>query len=173
MKPQTLRALLCVVFFAISVQRADAQQHDAKASASMRHVNLVVVLHGLDSVLALQHISISEVRFFGGPAVDRTVISWLSGKTSKQPVAAVDLDSVEGYRTTSGYDSIVVIGELNRLSGSSPSSPIRFTRVEKAPENDPVVNSDTPQTFWDSTVEPIIVTVGAAAIVALFFIIRS
>ena len=32
---------------------------------------------------------------------------------------------------------------------------------------------ETPKTFWESTLEPAVVVVGAAAIVALFFLIRS
>ena len=32
---------------------------------------------------------------------------------------------------------------------------------------------ETPKTFWESTLEPALVVVGAAAIVALFFLIRS
>lgn len=172
MKPDLPRLLFCVVLFAMLVQRAEAQ-HDAKQPAAVRHLNLAVVLHGLDSVLALQHISISEVRFFGGPAVDHFAIEWLAKKNTKQAVAAIDLDSVEGYRTASGFDSVVVTGELNRLSGMSPSVAVRFTRIEAATEMERVVNSDAPQTFWESTVQPIMVTAGAAAIVALFFIIRS
>jgi hypothetical protein len=36
-----------------------------------------------------------------------------------------------------------------------------------------VPHEDKPKTFWESTAEPILVTLGAAAIIALFFIIRS
>jgi hypothetical protein len=72
-----------------------------------------------------------------------------------------------------GIASIVVKGKLISSQNNKPGIIFSFTRYRKY---DLVYDnnvSNESNSFWDSTAKPILVTIGAVAAIALFFLIRG
>jgi hypothetical protein len=56
-----------------------------------------------------------------------------------------------------------------------PDQKFSFTKTSKYTTTFDYVGqeSNEPKSFWDSTAKPILVTLGAVAVIALFFLIRG
>ena len=84
-------------------------------------------------------------------------------------------NKITGYTSNEeiGVYSVSVNGKIRYLPPGTPDKTFSFTRLRRYTLEFENKISAEPKTFWDSTAKPILVTVGAAAVIALFFLVRG
>lgn len=130
---------------------------------------------GIDSILADKHIDRDKTSILADSAVRHIV----SEQLIDHATTIVTVHKVEQGEFPANWHRIVVSGSLTRTS--PPAHPEAFVfaayvmeGVKDLPYEELVIPlEDNQDGFWDSILQPALVTLGAAAIVALFFLIRS
>jgi hypothetical protein len=190
--------IVCAMVFALVLARANAFSQGAAALADARfdslgrvamanfvegkffwksHFDLLVPRE--DSSLFVQFALQRKDKhvFYGN---DPKIVPKLADDTERQVHIFTSIRRLLTYEQ-GGKDTVFARGSI-AVSGYTPgyvSVPFvstfevfRDTILPSARIN--TIATDTPQhSVWDSTLKPVLVTVGAAAIVALFFLIRS
>ncbi len=154
----------------------------------MYYANPEIIQVGLDSVLHSHQLTIESVRI-NGDLISPELLRVLSKPQTAIPVATVIIKHLwslqeigcpdcEPAMRRSTVDHVVVEGVIAFDEIGKPTIPFNFYRfASTAEEHSQQVNvskpAEAPKTFWESTAQPILVTLGAAVIIALFFLIRS
>ena len=159
-----------------------------KSLASVYYANPKIIQLGLDSVLRSHHLMIESVRI-NGDSIASELLRVLAKPQTAVPVATVIIKHLwalqeigcpdcEGAMRRNSIDYVAVEGVIAFDEIGKPTIPFNFYRFGSATEeHSPTVNvskpAEAPKTFWESTAQPILVTLGAVVIIALFFLIRS
>jgi hypothetical protein len=159
---------------------------NASTPVPISELDPILVERGIDSIRGVYHLSRVETRLTIDTPVKRLrdycnsrVLSGakatavITGISALQELACPQCEVIPNHETRVDVyaTGVLTFDETNR-----PSVPFTFHVIEvyKQPLFDamrPVEKVES--SFWESTAQPIIVGIGAAVIVALFFLIRS
>lgn len=185
--------IVLVVTFALVFTRANVfAQGSAPESTPMPFpvsaVDPMLIELGCDSILKAQGLTRVETRIYLDTMVPR-LQQYCLKRTVSNPRATIVIKQLaalqqEGCRNCeiipNQSTGTTVYGQAVLMFDSPTKASIPFAFHSGMVYNGPVLLPEAiepPQkndgSFWDSTAQPIIVTLGAAVIVALFFLIRS
>ncbi len=141
-------------------------------------LDLSAIAKGIDSVLSTMNLMRNEVQVFGSSSISASLIQSLNAQKKTDTVAGIDLENILCYRKEDplpGYtkDSIIISGRINFYANNKPSSKFSFQRMTKFGNPGSICTLKEDSSFWDSTAKPILVTLGAIAVIALFFLVRG
>ncbi|MEI8134955.1 MAG: hypothetical protein WCH46_07740 [bacterium] len=171
-----IRPLTYVAFliFALAPTRAKIFAQETKSGMYDR-----LVREAIDSVLNAHGLSTKNtgILFETGIQVDSTLLNsvrddniiFIRDLSRNQRVIRTSEQGEEGEYSITGKYAItkrgVSLAELNGLVRNTLQRTRRYSLN--------LIESDSPHSFWDSTAKPILVTIGAAVVIALFFLIRG
>ena len=160
--------------YPIAVRYSDNNYHLEEVGI----LDFSTIAKGIDSVLSTMNLARNEVQVFGSSSISASLIQSLNSQKKTDTVAGIDLENILCYRKedpSPGYtkDSIIISGRINYYANNKPSLKFLFQRMAKFgnPGSIDILKEDT--SFWDSTAKPILVTLGAIAVIALFFLVRG
>ena len=181
-------ATLALVFARANVFAQDVKVVGNKSLSSVYYADPEIIQLGLDSVLRSHHLTIESVRI-NGDSIASELLRVLAKSQTGVPIASVIIKHLwalqevgcpdcEGVLRRSSLQYVMVEGVIAFDEIGKPTIPFNFYRFGSfSEEHSPMLNvnkpTEVPKTFWESTAQPILVTLGAAVIIALFFLIRS
>jgi len=161
----SMRGQISIILFCLLTNIAMAQSN-AKTFKE-------VTREGLDSIVKTRGFELHEVSILGDTAIRR----YIDERILPDPKAILYVQYFQ-LRGDSREGRMKVSGAL--ISLKPPKSPEHFSFITAAsgPQITEVAKVDrTPpeeeKSFWDSVLQPTLVTLGAVTIIALFFLIRS
>lgn len=180
-------ATLALVFTRANVFAQEVKIIGNKTLTSVQYAEPDLIRAGIDSLLKAHNLSSSLVRIIGD-SISPNLIQAVAISQTGKPIATIVIKHI--YTVTdlvcatcnvlpaSKPSSVQVEGVLSFDEVGKPTEQFSFvsfgaSREEHLPIPNVIKPPEAPKTFWESTAQPILVTVGAAAIVALFFLIRS
>lgn len=179
---------LALVFARANVFAQDVQVVGNKTLSSVYYADPEIIRLGLDSVLRSHHLTSESVRI-NGDSIASELLRVLAKPQTGVPIASVIIKHLwalqevgcpdcEGVLRRSSLQYVMVEGVIAFDEIGKPTIPFNFYRFGSfSQEHALMLNvskpSEAPKSFWESTAQPILVTLGAAAIIALFFLIRS
>ena len=146
-------------------------------------IDPIIVQHSLDSIVTAHQLSWDNIRVTGDSLGSRIEEYFIQNHPSdpqgtiiiKRLQARVENPCPDCELLPNQYHRIRVWGQgvMTFDAAGKGSEPFSFSKIEVSAVQPVVRLPAEPPSFWESTAEPIIVTIGAAVIVALFFLIRS
>jgi len=187
------RIILCaIVLFALAFARANVYAQFQSADTVGKSIRTDMIdsrdlWEGIDSLLKSHGLTVARVRIVCD-TLDRRLLSRVGFPTSNSNSTQLIIDHIFGYKKffKGGWHSkdlfngrdidervVAVDGKIEFSDSSHQSIPFSFTRtLTLIPLSDDHI-PEFPESFWDSTAKPILVTLGAAAVIALFFLVRG
>jgi hypothetical protein len=181
------RILFCaIVLFALAFARANVYAQASRLGSDpvrregVEGFELRIVA---DSLLNSYHLSLDSVKVNFNTS-DEPVFRHHFRSAVNHSVGTLYFDHIAGYRIISGENGgymssyidasgRIVFNESSRKEISFSISRMigeRINPIEGETKNEVVLKNES---FWDSTAKPILVTLGAAAVIALFFLVRG
>jgi hypothetical protein len=162
----SMRRQISIILFCLLLSSVYGQLYDTPKTAIARGINTVLQEHGLD------------------PAATNIVTDslWRQLVPERSSLTATSLLYVKHIEVTRvGFNDrqFVVSGSIVSLRPPKAPEEFYFTAGISG-ANNPEIRKDAiepistvEEGFWDSVLQPTLVTLGAIAIIALFFLIRS
>jgi hypothetical protein len=163
----SMRGQISIILFCLFLSSAQGQLHDTPKAAIASGISTVLLEHGLD------------------PATTNIVTDsiWrqlVPERSSLTATSVLYVKHIEITRVGFNDRQFVVSGAIVSLRPPKAPEEFYFTAGISGANSPEVLKegtapiADTVETgFWDSVLQPTLVTLGAVAIIALFFLIRS
>jgi len=136
----------------------------------------VAIAIGIDSILTAKHLDRDRTSIVADSSLRHLIMERLID----QPQAIVFIYKIEAGQVAYNWHEIIISGSILRAVTAAQPEAFKFSayvmegadKLEQAPEAE-IMIEDPQDGFWDSVLQPALVTLGAATIIALFFLIRS
>jgi hypothetical protein len=150
----------------------------------VRSVNDNILKLALDSALARENLKWEQARVYG-ESLDSMMQLFLQQKKTTAPVATLIIKElfaatvelpVENVGDRYFQQRILCNGTISFDSSGMTTKSFSVKMFGTFTQRAPALispKSESAVGFWDSTAKPILVTVGAVAVIALFFLIRG
>jgi hypothetical protein len=167
----SLRIIFCsIVIFALVPARAKnfAQWSSATNDSLLRNNGIYSILlnEGIDSLLNSNHLQRSDVNI----VIDDSAIM---DRNLKTDLHIIHLDNSKKilFNNKEGESGEYFVTAKGKLINNSAKD-FFFQRYRKYYTKFETISSES-NSFWDSAAKPILVTLGAVAVIALFFLVRG
>jgi hypothetical protein len=149
-------------------------------------INQTLLFEGIDSVLASMSFSRENIEIEVDTARNDTTSFHRQSNSSTRVgkyLGKLIINRFTNFHNTlrnangieEGVYSVSASGVLCCLPSGSNDQKFSFTKSTqyRTVYEDNSMNAHQPKSFWDTTAKPVLVTIGAVAVIALFFLIRG